>query len=77
MKSIVRNPEIAYYYALNVNNGPWSSGEMAIATSWEYAYRYAMNVLHGRFKLGELTIKRNRSYWWNYIRQFNVPENEW
>lgn len=73
--------EMAYWYALNVLNGPFPAGERAIARHAMWSYLYAKHVIMGRFRLGEEAIARSPRFAFHYTRyvvegQFQVEESD-
>ena len=68
-KYIVRDPEYAYLYALDVLKfGQFPAGEAAIAKDAKYAYLYAKDILASPFPAGEAIIAKNAYYASHYAR---------
>ena len=60
-----RDPETAYYYALEILKGRFELSEKTIAKNAQYSYLYAGKILNAPFPLGELTIAK--SPWYSYL----------
>ena len=55
----LKDPEMAYRYALKFIKGRWPEGEAAIATSPQWANKYAHQIVHGRWPEGEAAIAKD------------------
>lgn len=75
LKSIKKNPALAYHYALGIVRGPWPEGEKAILRDDWYAVEYAKNILKKRWPAAEPMLARKAGDENSYYRAVNYAKN--
>lgn len=75
LKSIKKNPALAYHYAFGIVRGPWPDGEKAILHDDWYAVEYAKNVLKKRWPEAEPMLARKAASEDGYYRAVNYAVN--
>ena len=66
---IMKDPQLACWYAIDVLRGRWSAAEPVIMKDPEGAYRYARAVLRGRWPEAEPVIMRDPYWAYKYAQQ--------
>ena len=74
---MAKDPEYAYYYAVNIIDGRWPEAEEAIANEPDFAYFYATDVIEGRWPEGEPAIATDPRVAERYIKRFPEAKREW
>ena len=67
-KNIATDPEYSYYYALQIIEGPFESGEDTISKDSEWSYKYAFYILDKQWELSEEAISKDPEYSYWYAR---------
>jgi hypothetical protein len=66
---IMKDPDWAYYYALDVLKRPWPEAEPYIMKDPQWAYWYALNVLKRPWPEAEPYIMKD-DHWWGFYQEF-------
>jgi hypothetical protein len=73
-KIIIKDPQYAHYYALNIIKGRWKQAEPIIIINSSWAYYYAKEIIKDRWIEAEETIK-NSQYAYAYAK--DVIKGRW
>jgi hypothetical protein len=75
IKTIKKDPYLAYLYSLYVIKGRWPDGEEAIKKDPELSYYYSLYVIKGRWPEGKKAIKKDPK--WAYYYSLYVIKGRW
>lgn len=72
---IKREPNLAFWYALDIIKGRWEEAESVIMKCPIYAYEYALDIINGRWYEAEPYIKKDPYYAYYYARY--ITKERW